>query len=149
MPETRHIEWQDAGASRWPERPLLDAQGIANLQRCNYFKDHVGSTITREDDRIEPSAILKEIVRMTLTTTEEIYEQIVKPLPAAERLRLIGKIVNDLSIQAIEGNLPELHNWMSLRGIAPNLLEGEDAQTWVSRTRRESDEDRERQWRPE
>lgn len=86
---------------------------------------------------------------MALTTTEEIYEQIVKPLPAAERLRLIGKIVSDLSIQEIEGTLPELHDWMSLRGIAPDLLEGEDAQTWVSRTRRESDEDRERQWRPE
>jgi len=93
--------------------------------------------------------MLKEIIEMTLTTTEEIYEQIVKPLPAAERLRLIGKIVYDLSIQAIESNLPERHDWMSLRGVAPNLLDGEDAQTWVSRTRRESDEDRERQWRPE
>ena len=86
---------------------------------------------------------------MTLTTTEEIYEQIVKPLPAAERLRLIGKIVYDLSIQAIESNLPERHDWMSLRGVAPNLLDGEDAQTWVSRTRRESDEDCERQWERE
>jgi len=36
------IERQYASASRWPERPLLDAQGIANFQRCNYFKDHVG-----------------------------------------------------------------------------------------------------------
>ena len=27
---------------------------------------------------------------MTLTTTEDIYEQIVKPLPAAERLRLVN-----------------------------------------------------------
>ena len=86
---------------------------------------------------------------MTLITTEEIYEQIVKPLPAAERLRLVGKIVHDLSIEAIEGEPPERHDWMSLRGVAPNLLEGEDAQTWVSHTRRESDEDRERQWRPE
>jgi hypothetical protein len=86
---------------------------------------------------------------MTLTTTEEIYEQIVKPLPPAERLRLVARIVYDLSIQATEGNLPELHDWMSLRGVAPDLLDGEDAQTWVSRTRRESDEDRERQWRPE
>ncbi|MGH9769640.1 MAG: hypothetical protein ACREAB_19620, partial [Blastocatellia bacterium] len=68
---------------------------------------------------------------MTLTTTEEIYEQIVKPLPAAERLRLVGKIVYDLSIQATEGKSPERHDWMSLRGVAPNLLDGEDAQTWV------------------
>jgi len=83
---------------------------------------------------------------MTLTTTEEIYEQIIKPLPAAERLRLIGRIVQDLSVQPIVDQWPERHDWMSLRGIAPNLLQGEDAQTWVSRTRRESDEDREQQW---
>src|SRR5262245_64504915 len=109
----------------------------------------VDNFIMREDDRIEPSAILKEIIQMTLTTTEEIYEQIVKPLPAAERLRLVGKIVYDLSIQATEGTLPERHDWMSLRGVAPDLLDGEDAQTWVSRTRGESDEGRERQWRRE
>jgi hypothetical protein len=109
----------------------------------------VDNFIMREDDRIEPSAILKEIIQMTLTTTEEIYEQIVKPLPAAERLRLVGKIVYDLSIQAAEGELTEHHDWMSLRGVAPDILNGEDAQTWVSRTRRESDEDREGQWRPE
>jgi hypothetical protein len=113
------------------------------------FNQLVDNFIRREDDRIEPAAILKEIMEMTLTTTEEIYEQIVKPLPAAERLRLVGKIVYDLSIQAAEGTLPERHDWMTLRGVAPDLLDGEDAQTWVSRTRRESDEDRERQWRPE
>ena len=113
------------------------------------FNQLVDNFITREDDRIGPSTILKGIMEMPLTTTEEIYEQIVKPLPVAERLRLVGKIVYDLSIQATEGELPERHDWMSLRGVGPNLLDGEDAQTWVSQTRRESDEDRERQWRPE
>jgi ParB-like chromosome segregation protein Spo0J len=113
------------------------------------FNQLVDNLIRREDDRIERSSMLKEIMEMTLTTTEEIYEQIVKPLPAAERLRLVGKIVYDLSIQATEGTLSERHDWMSLRGVAPDLLDGEDAQTWVSRTRRESDEERERQWRPE
>jgi hypothetical protein len=29
-------------------------------------------------------------------------------------------------------------------GVAPNLLEGEDAQEWVSRTRREGDDRREK-----
>ncbi|MBO0857356.1 MAG: hypothetical protein J2P21_02675 [Chloracidobacterium sp.] len=46
----------------------------------------------------------------TLTTTEEIYEHIVKPLPASDRLRLVGKIVYDLSIQATEGELLERHD---------------------------------------
>jgi hypothetical protein len=89
----------------------------------------IAASVSDKDDRIELSAFLKEVAQMTLTTTEEIYEQIVKPLPAAERLRLVEKIVHDLSIQA--------------------MLDGEDAQAWVSRTRRESDEDRERQWRRE
>lgn len=35
--------------------------------------------------------------------------------------------------------------WQDLGGIAPNLLSGEDAQEWVSRTRRESDERRKAQ----
>ena len=86
---------------------------------------------------------------MTLTTTEEIYEHIVKPLPAAERLRLAERIVQGLSTQAMEDKTSERHDWMSLRGFAPNLLDGEDAQVWVSRTRHESDRDREQQWRRE
>ncbi|MFA0752023.1 MAG: hypothetical protein SLRJCFUN_002426, partial [Candidatus Fervidibacter sp.] len=32
--------------------------------------------------------------------------------------------------------------WKDLAGIAPDLLEGMDAQTWVSQGRRESDEHR-------
>ena len=85
---------------------------------------------------------------MILTTAEEIYERVVKPLPATERLRLVEKIVHDLSAPTAEGESPNRYEWMSLRGIAPNLLEGEDAQAWVSRTRREADEQRERQWEP-
>jgi len=33
--------------------------------------------------------------------------------------------------------------WLDLLGLAPNLLEGEDAQAWISRTRREDTEHRE------
>jgi len=36
-----------------------------------------------------------------------------------------------------------------VRGIAPHLLAGEDAQAWVSRSRREADEHRERKVRGE
>lgn len=82
---------------------------------------------------------------MSITTVEDIYEQVVKRLPAAERLRLVEKITRDLSVSSAEPDKSQ--GWMSLRGIAPNLLTGVDAQDWVSRTRRESDEDREAQWR--
>lgn len=83
---------------------------------------------------------------MTLTTAEEIYDQVIKPLPAAERLRLVEKIAHDLLAPLAERQSSERYDWMSLRGISPNLL-GEDAQDWVSRSRHEADEDRERQWR--
>jgi len=86
-------------------------------------------------------------ISMSLTTAEEIYEQVIKPLPVAERLRLVEKIARDLPVPPAESNSPDRFEWMSLRGIAPNLLEGDEAQTWVSRTRHEADEDRERQWR--
>lgn len=78
---------------------------------------------------------------------EEIYRLHIKPLPAADRLRLIEITAHDLTTQPIGGVLSERHDWMSVRGIAPNLLGGEDAQEWVSRTRREADEHREIQWK--
>lgn len=83
---------------------------------------------------------------MTSVNVEEIYQQHIKPLPAAERIRLIEMTARDLVVQPTEEGFSERHDWMSVRGIAPDLLEGEDAQEWVSRTRREADEHREKQW---
>jgi hypothetical protein len=37
------------------------------------------------------------------------------------------------------------HKWQEIRGLARPSLLGEDAQTWVSRTRREADEHRDRE----
>ena len=79
---------------------------------------------------------------MALTTAEEIYERIIKLLPSSEKQRLVEKIVHDLS----ESEPPKRHDWMSIRGIAPNLLSGAEPQEWVSQTRRESDKQREKQW---
>ncbi|MCG3199144.1 MAG: hypothetical protein GHCLOJNM_03653 [bacterium] len=56
----------------------------------------------------------------------------------------------DELIQALEerkihlgSSLAERPRWKDLRGSAPYPLCGEDAQEWVTRTRRESDERRE------
>lgn len=78
-------------------------------------------------------------------TAQEVYEQMVKDLPAAERLRLVERIVHDLSAQPDDGKSPQERDLLSLGGIAPGLLDGEDAQEWVSRARRESDEHRDKQ----
>jgi hypothetical protein len=87
---------------------------------------------------------------MSSSNAENIYEQIVKPLPAAEKLRLIEKIAQDLSASSAGNEAAEAssgsYNWMSLRGIAPNLMQGVDAQAWVTQARHEPSETREQQW---
>lgn len=74
---------------------------------------------------------------MSKISAEEIYEQYIKPLSAAGCLRLIEMAAHDLMAQPAKDAPSERHDWMSIRGIAPDLLGGEDAQEWVSRTRGE------------
>ncbi len=87
---------------------------------------------------------------MAIALVDAIYEQ-VKDLPVAQRLQLVERIAHDLATQngTSENKAVKRYDWMSVRSIAPNLLGGEDAQDWVSRTRREADEHREAQWRHE
>ncbi|HKI31265.1 MAG TPA: hypothetical protein VKA46_05325 [Gemmataceae bacterium] len=85
---------------------------------------------------------------MALLTAEDVYEQVVKGLPAAERLRLVEKIARDLSVQPTAGAPPARRHWSEIRGIVAYPMCGGDAQEWVSRGRREADEEREKQWGP-
>ena len=66
-------------------------------------------------------------------------------LPWADRLRLLERIAHELAASPAEEKIAACADWMALRGISRDLLGGEDAQAWVSRTRRESDEQREHQ----
>jgi len=65
-------------------------------------------------------------------------------LTSDELLDLVERLVE----KARQQQSPEQTRlmWRDLAGIAPRLLDGEDAQAWVSRTRRESDESRELVW---
>ena len=63
-------------------------------------------------------------------------------LPPAERRQLAVSILADLAAAAP----PRRRRWSEIRGTVAHPLCGEDAQDWVARTRRESDEQRERQW---
>ncbi len=72
-----------------------------------------------------------------MSTADDLYTA-VTALPPPDRLRLVERIVHDLA-QAVVEPRPK---WMDLEGAAAGLLDGEDAQAWVSRTRRESDEGR-------
>lgn len=83
---------------------------------------------------------------MSVTTVDRIYEQ-TRRLAPGERLRLVERIVHDLSVGAEGLDVQPRPSWNDVRGIAPDLLGGEDAQEWVTRTRRESDETRDDQMR--
>lgn len=76
------------------------------------------------------------------------YEEVVKlaeTLPPEDRLRLIAHLANGTRDASVAPTRRQ--RWTDLAGTAPYPALGEDAQAWVSRTRRESDEMREAQWR--
>ena len=77
-------------------------------------------------------------------SVEEIYTQVIRSLSPAEQAQLLEKIARNLSQQIPASEPSERYDWMSVRGIAPHLLAGEDAQAWVSRSRREADEHRDK-----
>ena len=86
--ETRYVEGQDTGASREFDRSSLDAQGIANLQRCNYFKNPVGSTLLFDENRkysAMNTAMLKDAAHWYVIHTHAKQED-----RAEANLRVLG-----------------------------------------------------------
>jgi hypothetical protein len=77
-----------------------------------------------------------------------VYEQVVREageLPREEQLRLIARLAERLSSpQEVPGKKGG-PRWEDSAGIAAHPQCGEDAQRWVSQTRRESDKRREMQ----
>jgi hypothetical protein len=66
-------------------------------------------------------------------------------LPPPERKQLAEMILRDLAAESPPAGSPRRRAWREIRGSVQYPLCGEDAQAWVTRTRRESDEHRERQ----
>ena len=79
---------------------------------------------------------------MTASTLDDLKRQ-ADSLSPDEQLRLAEYLVS--RARAVRAR--PSGRWQDLCGIAPGLLGGEDAQEWVSRTRRESDEHRQAQWK--
>ena len=80
---------------------------------------------------------------MADTVTFEEVAALAAQLSQQDRQRLVDALSKRKDAEPGEPR----PRWTDLRGIAPNLLDGEDAQAWVSRNRRESDEHREKQLR--
>ena len=84
---------------------------------------------------------------------QEVLKQVEKLSPG-ERLELIQQVAEGLKkAELVDGtsaeNLKPKRKWSDLKGMAPSPMMGEDAQEWVSRTRWEGDEHRERVLRGE
>ena len=80
---------------------------------------------------------------MAADTLEMLMKQ-ANTLTVDEQLQLAAYLVQE----ARKGYVPTRgRKWQEIYGSAPYPLAGEDAQDWVTRTRRESDEQRESQWR--
>lgn len=77
-------------------------------------------------------------------TLEQVEAAAAQLSPEEQRL-LAERILQGLAAKS--GVQPRAgRSWREIRGIVPYPMCGEDAQQWVSRTRREADEQRERQW---
>lgn len=65
----------------------------------------------------------------------DIYEKYLKPLPTAERLRLLDMAVHDLALVAQQ--VPENRSILELRGLGKEIWQGIDAQEYVEGLREE------------
>lgn len=65
-----------------------------------------------------------------------MYQRLVLPLPPPERRQLLAMIADGLQDEDVPS---EPADWLSLKGVAPSLLDGRDAQEWVTDSRSNAD----------
>ncbi len=78
--------------------------------------------------------------RLMSPLLEKILSEI-EQLTPEEQLTVMGHLVERMKKNITKPQAKP--KWSVLKGMAPYPLSGEDAQEWVSRTRREGDEHRE------
>ncbi len=82
---------------------------------------------------------------MSVSLQEAIKQ--VETLSQDEQLVLISTIAQKIRLNSNGMKSEDRYSWLDAVGKATHPMVGEDAQTWVSRTRAEGDADREKQWR--
>jgi hypothetical protein len=83
-------------------------------------------------------------VRVMSPLFNQLLQQ-AEQLTPEERLELIRQIAQGLKTS--DTAVKAKPRWSDLKGMAPYPMMGEDAQEWVSRTRREGDDHRSQMWR--
>lgn len=75
---------------------------------------------------------------MSAQLLESLTEQS-EQLSADEQLMLAMRLIDRVRLGTRPYQKPESRKWSDLKGAFPYPLTGEDAQSWVSHTRREGD----------
>ena len=78
---------------------------------------------------------------MSAALLDSLLEQS-KQLTLPDQLALAARLIERARQDVAEATTRERPSWASIEGLFPYPLVGEDAQDWVTRTRRESDEHR-------
>lgn len=77
---------------------------------------------------------------MATRIAEEIYERYVKALPAAERLRLLAIVADDLATRPAAPEPKRKRSVMELHGLGGEAWKGVDPDAYVDRLRGEWNE---------
>jgi hypothetical protein len=134
-----------------PSQPT--GQETAETDERNPYPSGPCGVLDGEKDGTRPAARvgtafdrLRWVLEMTMESQAllDVIRQ-AEQLDADEQLKLIAHLAGT-SLPARGIQRPR-RSWMDLEGAAPYPLVGEDAQAWVTRTRAEGAEERERQWR--
>lgn len=72
---------------------------------------------------------------MATTTAQDVYEQHVKLLSPAERLRLAVLMMQELAQAVDAGDIKPQRSIMELHGLGAEIWEGIDAQEYVNQLR--------------
>ena len=80
---------------------------------------------------------------MAAQSVENVLKQAARLTPA-ERLTLASRLIDGVRQEIPAKNVKPL-KWRHLRGMLPNPAYGEDAQAYITRTRREDSAQRDRQ----
>ena len=76
---------------------------------------------------------------MAVVRAEDIYERHIKLLPAAERLRLLAIVAQDLAAEPAQSSEGHQRSLLELEGLGAEIWQGIDAQEYVNELRKEWD----------
>jgi hypothetical protein len=72
---------------------------------------------------------------MAVLSIDMLYKQYIKPMSPTQKLQVVERIAQEMT-QEMSETATSRRTWSEIRGAASYPPTGEDAQQWVSRSRR-------------